>query len=105
MRKTITALACIAALGGGVLAGSGPASANSCGYQAKTTMHFRSGPGTGYTSWGLLREGDRLGRPQEKRNGWWKTFTMDRTASGIKSGKTGWVKGSYLRKSVCMQLD
>jgi hypothetical protein len=30
---------------------------------------------------------------------------MDRTASGIKAGKTGWVKKSYLRKSVCMQLD
>ncbi len=88
-----------------LFAGPGPATAAGCGYTATTTVHFRSGPGSGYVSLGLLREGDRLGTPKEKRSGWWKTFTMDRTASGIKAGKTGWVKASYLSKSVCMQLD
>ncbi|GHB03348.1 hypothetical protein GCM10010330_66990 [Streptomyces tendae] len=82
-----------------------PATAAGCGYEATTTVHFRSGPGSDYVSLGLLRDGDRVGTPKEKQGGWWKTFTMDRTASGIKAGKTGWVKKSYLRKSVCMQLD
>jgi uncharacterized protein YraI len=67
-----------------------------------TTVHLRSGPGSGYTSLGLLREGDHVGDPRKKRNGWWKTFTMERAASGIKAGREGWVKAGYLRQSVCM---
>ena len=103
MRNVITACVAALALGGALLGGSAPATANSCGYEATTTVHLRSGPGTGYTSLGLLREGDRMGSPKAKRGSWRKTFTMDRTASGIKAGKVGWVKSAYLRRSVCME--
>ncbi|MFI7396229.1 hypothetical protein [Streptomyces tendae] len=88
-----------------LFASPAPAVASGCGYEATTTVHFRSGPGSSYVSLGLLRDGDRVGSPQKKQDGWWKTFTMERTASGISAGNTGWVKASYLRKSVCMQLD
>ncbi|MFE1455827.1 hypothetical protein ACFW7K_12660 [Streptomyces sp. NPDC058735] len=101
----ITAAAAAAFTAAALFAGPVPATAAGCGYEATTTVHLRSGPGSGYVSLGLLREGDRLGTPKEKRGGWWKTFTMDRTAAGIKAGKSGWVKASYLRKSACMRLD
>ncbi|WP_186779880.1 SH3 domain-containing protein [Streptomyces salinarius] len=101
----ITAAAAAAFTAAALFAGPVPATAAGCGYEATTTVHLRSGPGSGYVSLGLLREGDRLGTPKQKRGGWWKTFTMDRTASGIKAGRTGWVKASYLRKSVCMRLE
>ncbi|MBQ0887873.1 hypothetical protein KBZ94_23605 [Streptomyces sp. RM72] len=101
----ITAAAAATLATSTLFVGPVPATAAGCGYEATTTVHLRSGPGSGYVSLGLLREGDRLGTPKAKRGGWWKTFTMDRTASGIKAGKTGWVKKPYLRKSVCMQLD
>ncbi|MER5297650.1 hypothetical protein ABT382_37485 [Streptomyces pharetrae] len=101
MRKMITAAACAAALSGALLAPA-PATASDCGYEATATVHFRSGPGTGYTSLGLLRAGDRMGDPKKRDAGWWKTFPMDRTQSGIKAGRMGWVKATYLRESVCM---
>ncbi|CAM5615851.1 Putative secreted protein OS=Streptomyces glaucescens OX=1907 GN=SGLAU_32815 PE=4 SV=1 [Streptomyces glaucescens] len=86
----------------GALLAPAPASASDCGYEATATVDFRSGPGTGYTSLGLLRAGDRMGDPKKRDGGWWKTFPMDRTKSGIKAGRMGWVKATYLRESVCM---
>jgi uncharacterized protein YraI len=104
MRKISLAAAATAALGVALLSpASAPASG--CGYEATATVHLRSGPGARYTSLGLLRSGDRMGDPEARRHGWWRTFPMDRTQSGIPAGKPGWVKAAYLRPSVCMNLD
>jgi uncharacterized protein YraI len=104
MRKIPLAAAVAAALGAALLSPA-PASASGCGYEATTTVHLRSGPGARYTSLGLLRPDDRMGDPEARRHGWWRTFPTARTQSGIPAGKAGWVKASYLRPSVCMKLD
>lgn len=85
--------------------GTALATANSCGYDVTSTIHLRSGPGTNYKSWGLLRKDDSVTNPTKKRGAWWKVSPMVEAQSGLSVNKVGWVHKSHLKPSVCMQLD
>lgn len=69
-------------------------------------LRLRTGPGTGYAALGLLYRGDRmtviqhLGVPAEVRRGssyWCHVKLTRRSASGLRSGRTGYVSASYVR--------
>ncbi|WP_405548094.1 SH3 domain-containing protein (plasmid) [Streptomyces phaeochromogenes] len=87
------------------LLGAAPATANSCGYEVTSTVHLRSGPGTSYKSWGLLRKGDSVTNPSKKQGSWWKVEPTIEPQSGLSIDRDGWVNKRYLKPSVCMQLD
>ncbi|MFF3817232.1 SH3 domain-containing protein [Streptomyces bluensis] len=61
--------------------------------KTKNGVHLRSGPGTKYTSKGLLRNGVKFNEwcyPQGK-------WSYGRVKSGPNNGKWGWVNIDYLR--------
>lgn len=64
-------------------------------------LRIRSGPGTHYAVYGLLYRGDRMKVTQEVHRGsagyWFKVTLTRRSASGLRSGFTGWVYAPYLR--------
>lgn len=84
----------------------GPAAAgfNSCGYYPTTTVHLRTGPGTRYTSLGLVGLDDRM-YAEKASGGWYRVTLSDRARSGLKSGTSGWVAKKYVRPAVCMRLN
>ncbi|WNI19941.1 SH3 domain-containing protein [Actinacidiphila sp. ITFR-21] len=66
-------------------------------------LRIRSGPGTGYITRGLLYRGDRMKVTQQVTRGsagsWFYVTLTRRSASGLRSGFSGWVYASYLRKA------
>lgn len=66
-------------------------------------LRFRSGPGTRYAAYGLLYRGDHMRVLEEVRRGsagyWFKVRLTRRSATGLRSGRTGWVYAPYLRKA------
>ncbi|MYW62548.1 SH3 domain-containing protein [Streptomyces sp. SID8379] len=90
-------------LAGGALFGAAPASAD-CGYYVTDTVNLRSGPGTGYASYGLLRKDDHVA-VLGKKGQWRKVTPMDDPKSGLSINAKGWVRGDFLEKATCMQLD
>ena len=62
---------------------------------ADTTVNFRSGPSTSYSSKGLLRYGDEM--DIICGNGYWRYGELiERSASGLPNGTRGWVHCYYL---------
>ncbi|MFJ2746214.1 hypothetical protein ACIO3O_41875 [Streptomyces sp. NPDC087440] len=105
-RMLISGVVVLAAIG--VAAPSAPAFSSSavqaeefnrCGYyvQAKA-LHIRSGPGTKYTSLGLLRFDD-LVVPSKQANGW---FFVQPYRDHTRELRQGWVPKKYLRTAQCM---
>ncbi|MHB9860064.1 SH3 domain-containing protein [Streptomyces sp. YIM S03343] len=88
------------------IATAGPASAASlpraCRYVhphpvkhvTSTAVNLRTGPGTTYVSKGILSKGTRFSEycTNGKRN-----WSYGKVTSGPNKGKTGWVRGIYLR--------
>lgn len=66
-------------------------------------LRIRSGPSTNYVAYGLLYRGDRMWVIQEVRHGsagyWCHVRLTRRSASGLRSGFTGWVYAPYLRRA------
>ena len=67
-------------------------------------LRLRSGPGTRYAAYGLLFRGDRMTITQVVQAGslgtWWFHVRLTkRSATGLRSGHTGWVYAPYLRKA------
>ncbi|MCX4826182.1 SH3 domain-containing protein [Streptomyces sp. NBC_01142] len=77
---------------------------NSCGYYPKSALRLRTGPGTKYTTLGVLYPADLVSVDKAK-GGWYRVSLQDRSKSGLKAGSTGWVAKSGLKPHVCMQLD
>ncbi|MCX5278121.1 MULTISPECIES: SH3 domain-containing protein [Streptomyces] len=103
IRKTATSVASLALVLGGGIAMASPAAAavgssactqNMADYNgwASTTINLRSGPGTGYTSLGLLRTDTSLRVYCWKGDSWAYTKVM----SGANAGRTGWVHTAYI---------
>ncbi|MEV8211431.1 SH3 domain-containing protein [Streptomyces sp. NPDC005134] len=90
----------VAAASVGVMA----ADFNSCGYEPRSTMRLRSGPGEKYVTIGLLHRGDSVSTLQAK-GAWYKVSLDGPSSSGLKSGRTGWVDRTNLRPNVCVQLN
>ncbi|MFE9966483.1 SH3 domain-containing protein (plasmid) [Streptomyces sp. NBC_01724] len=63
---------------------------------AATTVNLRSGPGTGYTSLGLLQTDTKVTVSCWKSDSW-AYLTVK---SGANSGKTGWVSLAYLAVNI-----
>ncbi|MFE6889407.1 SH3 domain-containing protein [Streptomyces sp. NPDC057694] len=104
MRKKISsAVAGVVLAGSALLAGAPPAAAG-CGYYVTDTVNLRSGPGTGYSSYGLLRKDDQVA-VLGKKGQWRKVTPMNDPKSGLSIDAKGWVRGDYLQKATCMQLD
>ncbi|MFI5689110.1 SH3 domain-containing protein [Streptomyces sp. NPDC051636] len=61
------------------------------GTVGKNGWHYRSGPGTGYASRGLLYRGDKL-TVLCSRNDWVYTQLSRRSVSGLPKGAKGWVR-------------
>ncbi|MET9933442.1 MULTISPECIES: SH3 domain-containing protein [unclassified Streptomyces] len=108
IRKAVTTVASLSlALGGGIVMAS-PAAAvvgsSACTWNmadytgwSSTTINLRSGPGTGYTSLGLLQKETRM------TVYCWKGTTSSSSAwayikvrSGANAGRTGWVSAAYI---------
>jgi hypothetical protein len=116
-RAVTLALATALAAGGAVGLGAESASASGPAPQAVTYvpwisgtatpsvsgLRIRSGPGTGYTTFGLLYRGDHVRVVREVRRGssgyWFGVHLTRRSASGLRSGFGGWVYAPYLRKA------
>ena len=94
-----------ATLAATALFGAAPATASGCGSEVTSTVHLRSGPGTAFASWGLLRKGDAVTEPMSKKGAWWKVSPTARPRSGLSIDAVGWVHRRYLKPNVCMQLD
>ncbi|MHC3394685.1 SH3 domain-containing protein [Streptomyces lavendulocolor] len=77
---------------------------NSCGYNPASTVHLRTGPGTRYTSLGLLGPNDSVDADKESR-GWYRVTVSYDARSGLKGGTTGWVSKRHLKPAVCMRLN
>ncbi|MDX3230165.1 SH3 domain-containing protein [Streptomyces sp. ME19-01-6] len=101
--RRIAAAAASAAviLGGAVLtaptasAASLPKACNLIGTQTKEVtdaVHLRSGPGTSYSSLGLLQDGNDFTEYCTKDYKW----SYGKVTSGANKGKKGWVKYSLL---------
>lgn len=60
--------------------------------EAATSVNLRSGPGTSYTSLGILSTGTDFTEYCTKDYQW----SYGKVTSGANKGKTGWVKYSYL---------
>jgi len=72
-------------------------------YQA-SGVNFRTGPGTGYASKGLLYKND-WGKKIATKGGWIKLQLGKKSRSGLAKNSTGWVAKTYLSDCVPMQLD
>lgn len=81
-----------------------PVAASGCGYTVNTTVRLRSGPGTTYASWGLLRKGDVVTEPRKKHRTWWNVSPVTEPQSGLNGDTVGWVDRHYLQPSACTQL-
>ncbi|WP_037818539.1 SH3 domain-containing protein [Streptomyces sp. NRRL S-146] len=105
IRKAATAAASLALVLGGGIAMASPAAAavgsSACTYNmadyngwASTTINLRTGPGTGYTSLGLLSKDTSL------RVYCWKgtssAWAYTKVMSGANAGRTGWVSAAYI---------
>lgn len=86
---------------------------NKCGYSVTTDgARLRTGPGSGYTTLGLLRKGDPVSASQ-RRGDWYKVSLQwdsgsdygNRRSNGLKEGTTGWISKSLLQADTCMQLN
>ncbi|MDH2392196.1 SH3 domain-containing protein [Streptomyces sp. HNM0663] len=77
---------------------------NSCGYYPKSALRLRTGPGTKYTTLGLLYPDDSVSADKAK-GGWYRVSVDFKSKSGMKAGTTGWVAKSGLKPHTCMQLD
>ncbi|MER6011045.1 SH3 domain-containing protein [Streptomyces bluensis] len=60
----------------------------------KSIVHLRSGPGTKYTSKGLLQKGTKFDEWCNKRKSW----SYGKVLSGANKGKKGWVAYRYLKR-------
>lgn len=63
-------------------------------------LRIRSGPGTGYGIYGLLYRADRFavtGSAARGHGTWYRVELTRRSASGLRSGHTGWVYAPYVR--------
>ncbi len=61
-------------------------------------LRIRSGPSTHHTTYGLLYRGDHMTPIRESWNqAWFQVRLTRRSASGLRSGFTGWVYAAYLR--------
>ncbi|MET8982531.1 SH3 domain-containing protein [Streptomyces sp. NPDC004539] len=60
--------------------------------EASTSLNLRSGPGTSYTSLGILATGVKFTEYCTKDYAW----SYGKVTSGANKGKTGWVKYSLL---------
>lgn len=72
-------------------------------YQANG-VNFRTGPGTGYASKGLLYKND-WGKKVATKGSWIKLQLGKKSRSGLAKNSTGWVAKKYLSDCVPMQLD
>ncbi|MET9669656.1 SH3 domain-containing protein [Streptomyces sp. NPDC006475] len=87
---------------GGALAGAPSAAAvpAACDWEwawpqtnnATATVHLRSGPGSGYTSKGLLQKGIKFQETCNKNFAW----GYGKVLTGANRGKWGWVAKSYM---------
>ncbi|WP_199546331.1 SH3 domain-containing protein [Streptomyces sp. N35] len=86
---------------------------NKCGYSVTTDgARLRTGPGSGYTTLGLLRKGDPVSGAQRRRD-WDKVGLQggsgarlgNRRSNGLKEGTTGWISKRLLQADTCMQLN
>ena len=68
-------------------------------------VNFRSGPGTGYGSKGLLYRWDDSGTKVSSSGSWVKLKLDHKSKTGIKKGTTGWVHKKYIEQCVYTQLD
>ncbi|UXY29457.1 SH3 domain-containing protein [Streptomyces sp. HUAS TT20] len=100
-RIAATAASAAVILGGAVLtaptasAASLPKACNLINTQTKSVsmaVHLRSGPGTKYTSLGILHKGARFTEYCTKDYKW----SYGKVTNGPNKGKKGWVKYSYL---------
>jgi hypothetical protein len=116
-RAMTLALAAVLTAGGAVGLGAESASAAGSAPQAVTYvpwisgtatpsvngLRIRSGPGTGYTTFGLLYRGDHMTVVREVMRGnagtWFGVHLTRRSASGLRSGFGGWVYAPYLHKA------
>lgn len=66
-------------------------------------LRIRSGPGTEHTTYGLLYRGDHLKligmRGTSEAGDWFHVRLTRRSASGLRSGFSGWVYANYLRRT------
>lgn len=66
-------------------------------------LRIRSGPGTNYGAYGLLYRGDHMKVTMEVRRPtageWFEVRLSRRSASGLRSGFSGWVYAAYLRRA------
>lgn len=67
-------------------------------------VNFRTGPGTGYVSRGLLYRND-WGKKIATKGSWIKLQLGARSRSGLARNTTGWVAKQFLSDCVPMQLD
>ncbi|MEU1077754.1 MULTISPECIES: SH3 domain-containing protein [unclassified Streptomyces] len=72
-------------------------------YQANG-VNFRTGPGTGYASRGLLYKND-WGKKIATKGSWIKLQLGTKSRSGLPKNTTGWVAKKYVSDCVPMQLD
>lgn len=78
---------------------------NRCGYEVSADrVHLRSGPGTRYTSLGLLHRHDAVSVDRASGDWYRVTLSFD-SAGGTRALTTGWIHKRYLTPSTCMQLD
>ncbi|WP_060880479.1 SH3 domain-containing protein [Streptomyces scabiei] len=83
------------------------AAKNTCPIWSVTgkAVNFRSGPGTGYASKGLLYRWSDSGTKLSSSGSWIKLKLDHKSKTGIKTGTIGWVHKNYLEQCVYMQLD
>ncbi|WP_327309793.1 cell wall hydrolase (plasmid) [Streptomyces sp. NBC_01298] len=80
------------------------AAASSCStwYVNSNGVNFRTGPGTGYRSVGLLYYPDSGTRVSET-DGWVKLRLRYKSRTGLPAGTTAWVSKSY--SNPCLPID
>ena len=67
-------------------------------------VNFRAGPGTGYTSKGLLYRGD-WGKKLATKGSWIKLRLGQKSRTGLPKNSTGWIAKRLAYDCVPMQLD
>src|SRR5512147_2267212 len=95
MKKMIYTVVASVAAAASLGAAPTPATASGCGYTVNTTVHLRSGPGTTYASWGLLRKGDAVTEPLSPRLWWGHRRGRAAPASAPKNSVT-WIMLSVI---------